>query len=558
MGPWPPRAWPLGLLILGILGGLAVYLRFEVDDAYISFRYARNWAEGLGLRYNPGVDPPVEGYSNFLWVAALALGARVGLAPPVGACLLSSASAAALAILVARVLRQRGQARSGATLVALLVLATSPCFAAWTTSGLETMPAALLVFLGWRLVTRPTGATEGEPSTGMVALLGVALAGAALALVRVEGPLWALGLAGLAAVDPTLVGRRPTRRILGFGAGALVATAAYLAYRKLHFDAWISNTAVNKGGITPDRIARGARQTATFFLLSVTPALAILALPFALLRSGPGERAMPGLGTALGAAVGALAYATLVGGDWMPFFRFHVASLPFLALILGLAHRRLPPWTLGLTVVACAVGVLPAFDRHLVPESLRTDLDFRAWRTGYETEVHRLEIIRNNTRKRLEVGRALAEVSEPGDSVVTRAIGCLGYASRLFVHDCNGLVDRDVARMDGSLGTATAGHERTVPWSHFLGAEPTWFFPGVFGFEAGGGAEAFRIEARRKAQAPRGDLGLLGHVAPYWEPLERGQEGGGARGFIALRRTDAVSAQRAWFEVFGGMPPWTR
>ena len=41
---------------------------FLADDAFISFRFARNLALGHGLRYNLGAHVPVEGYSNFLWV----------------------------------------------------------------------------------------------------------------------------------------------------------------------------------------------------------------------------------------------------------------------------------------------------------------------------------------------------------------------------------------------------------------------------------------------------------------------------------------------------------
>ena len=43
------------------------------DDAFISFRYAKNLSEGTGLVYNAGEY--VEGYSNFLWTLFLALGA---------------------------------------------------------------------------------------------------------------------------------------------------------------------------------------------------------------------------------------------------------------------------------------------------------------------------------------------------------------------------------------------------------------------------------------------------------------------------------------------------
>ncbi len=37
------------------------------DDAMISMRFAKNFAEGLGLVWNPG-ETPIEGYTNPLWV----------------------------------------------------------------------------------------------------------------------------------------------------------------------------------------------------------------------------------------------------------------------------------------------------------------------------------------------------------------------------------------------------------------------------------------------------------------------------------------------------------
>ena len=43
----------------------------SVDDAFITFRYAANWAAGLGPVYNAGEH--VEGYSNFLWLCVLSL-----------------------------------------------------------------------------------------------------------------------------------------------------------------------------------------------------------------------------------------------------------------------------------------------------------------------------------------------------------------------------------------------------------------------------------------------------------------------------------------------------
>ncbi|MBA4406808.1 hypothetical protein C0389_05995 [bacterium] len=53
-------------LLLNIIG-----VRFIQDDAYTSFRYAKNFVEGKGLVFNAGER--VEGYTNFLWVMILSL-----------------------------------------------------------------------------------------------------------------------------------------------------------------------------------------------------------------------------------------------------------------------------------------------------------------------------------------------------------------------------------------------------------------------------------------------------------------------------------------------------
>ena len=41
------------------------------DDAMISMRFAKNFAEGYGLVWNPG-ETPIEGYTNLLWVVFMA------------------------------------------------------------------------------------------------------------------------------------------------------------------------------------------------------------------------------------------------------------------------------------------------------------------------------------------------------------------------------------------------------------------------------------------------------------------------------------------------------
>src|SRR5690349_12822760 len=78
-----------------VSGALALYVLFILrtafsvhgetyftlfDDAMISMRYARHLAEGHGLVWNLGEQPPVEGYSNFLWTVWMAALHRLPLA----------------------------------------------------------------------------------------------------------------------------------------------------------------------------------------------------------------------------------------------------------------------------------------------------------------------------------------------------------------------------------------------------------------------------------------------------------------------------------------------
>ena len=57
----------------------SVYYRWVSDDAFISFRYAKNLIDGLGLVYNRG--EAVEGYTNFLWTMLLSAGMYLGYDP---------------------------------------------------------------------------------------------------------------------------------------------------------------------------------------------------------------------------------------------------------------------------------------------------------------------------------------------------------------------------------------------------------------------------------------------------------------------------------------------
>src|SRR3954452_10819010 len=74
------RYWPVVVAAM-LLVPHALLFDFVSDDAYISFRYARNLAEHGQLVFNLGER--VEGFTNFLWTVLLAAGIKLGVSPVV-------------------------------------------------------------------------------------------------------------------------------------------------------------------------------------------------------------------------------------------------------------------------------------------------------------------------------------------------------------------------------------------------------------------------------------------------------------------------------------------
>ena len=135
------------IAILAGWAALAYRFWFVCDDAWISFRFARNWAAGHGVRYNLGDQVPVEGYSNFLWVAIAAAFEALQASPSFWMPLVSGGCSFILLGATYWALRHDLGVNRQASLLACAALGWSPVFAVWTSGGLETMAATLCMFV---------------------------------------------------------------------------------------------------------------------------------------------------------------------------------------------------------------------------------------------------------------------------------------------------------------------------------------------------------------------------------------------------------------------------
>ncbi len=467
----------LPLLVLALLIWRA---DFVIDDAYISFRYARNWAQAGVPAYNLGTLPPVEGYSNTLWVFILRWCSELGLGLEASARWLSCLFAGATLLLLDAYLAHL-QLSKVARFFGTLSLACFAPFAVWSTGGLETASMGFFIFACHLCLSESLRAPSSTswfgslPRTGLAWTAGVL--GLAVALSRVEGPLWVVGIAIASWVGANSMESAPHRREkwLKFWGVPLIGFAAFLVWRHATFGAWMANTVHAKGSLSSASLMRGVKTSASFVLYFP----AVLAACAAILWHRDKHLGGP-IRATLTMLTGFVLYNTLVGGDWMPFFRFLAPGSAFIALLLGILFHRLGSKALAVGPLVAGMGVLPLFGVSLAPKALLTSLYFRTFEVGYQTEWERWERGEANVEMFRMIGKGLRQIAEPNDSLTFGAIGAIGWESDMHIHDRNGLVDREVALRAGHNAAKSAGHDKQVPRTWFLKRKPTLFHAVIF------------------------------------------------------------------------------
>lgn len=368
---------------------------YHIDDAWISFRIARNWAAQGIPSFNLD-SAPVEGMTNLSWTALAALALRVWpdldplLAARAVGVLLYMGTVALAATLAGRVAGERPTV-AAAVAAGLVLVSGNVAFHAM--SGLETPLWVLLQVLAAVLV--------GARVRGAGVLLG-AVAGA-LACTRPEGFL--IGPLYLAA-RAWVSGRRPWAGAALFA----VAAVAVEAWRLHTYGAWVPNTALAKAPSVTVGVYYLLRWAG--LALGVTGALALWP------AGGRWARALAGV-----TIVSVLA-TTLTGGDWMIGYRRFIADQVLLAVLVGARVAAAPrrAWFLPVGWTAAAVwAAVGSTDAARIPADIVTPL---AEAIGRSPEVRRVAAV---------------------------DIGELGWVWPGPILDLAGLVDAHIARLAGGV-----------------------------------------------------------------------------------------------------------
>jgi hypothetical protein len=433
---WPfPSRWVTGLGVLAVVVGFVHGLRFDfkMDDAYIAFAYARNWAQGLGLVFNPGER--VEGYTCFLWVALAALGITLGVDVATWSrlwCLLATAgTVGATWCLAAALLPQRQRPFAA---LAAVAIASYPPLAWWTGSRMETV-----LFTCWMTSALAFHVRRGATS------IAAPLCLAAAALTRPEG--W--WLSALLCADA--LHRGPRRGAWRYIAIVVALFAPYYAWRCWYYGYPLPNTFYAKVGASGDQVWRGLRYLYAFALEPSTWWLAAFA---SLARWQRRSAVVPLL------LVIYVAYIVAVGGDVFAHYRFFVPIVPALcaAAAAGMARfagRQFNMFAAGVaaTLVFCLTCVPMYRDQRQALPTIRL--------VNGLLELPCAAIVRNTTA---------------ADSVAAVGIGLLKYYTNRRVIDLVGLADAHIAhRSVPHMGRGLPGHEK-YDADYVLAQRPAYIF----------------------------------------------------------------------------------
>ncbi|OZM82334.1 hypothetical protein [Pseudonocardia sp. MH-G8] len=442
-GPAAPLRSPGALVAVAVptaaVGVHALlYGRWIVDDAAITFAYARSIATGEGPVLQPGADP-VEAYSNPAWLALLVLGRLLGLfdrgswfgvpdyvAFPKLLALVLVAGVFASCYAAASALTRRPAA---VTIAAGLVTAAVPSFVIWTVSGLENaLLACAVTGLAAVLVRAVVEDRLYAPRTALWCGLLAALA----ALTRPDGlvyvaalPLVVLLL--LRRADLTRAARAVALSVLVFA----VPVGAYLAWRLATFGEYLPNTAIAKSQGLPGVAAAMRPVELVSYVGWPAAMLAVAAVGAVVARQG--HRAFVALLVPLALAV--VAFGVLEP-DWMEQLRFATPVWP-LGGLAGVAAAALvaPHLAARGRVVAAVLAVGAALVSGLaLADSAQA---FRAAPTAP------LCLVAQNTGHAINSYADVVDV--PDATLVAPDIGGAALVSDLRVVDMAGLADRRIA-----------------------------------------------------------------------------------------------------------------
>lgn len=440
-------SWPLLFSLVAFGLTLLLYfcaqhiMPFIADDALISLQYVRRLLDGSGLTWTDG--PPVEGYSNLLWILLLTLPGYFGADLIDAARVLGFILMALIPLLVLAFRTRDSRSLLLASALVFTLWPLSVPVATWSIGGMEQPLAAFLLVLVLLGLLRRFDTVDIGRSDMLLLVLPLGL----LSITRPDGYLFAI-ISALAClyVIPARSGGSRWKTAFWLLAVPAVFVLAQLIFRLSYYHDWLPNSARVKLPLDAGRLGEGLEYMLKGFtaqLLFWIPAASSFVL---LLWTRETRRR----GLLLLLFFGAwFLYVTAIGGDIFAAFR-HMLPLMLIALMAMVETLRVlfaritPHWRLAAVagLALLAVVLPPRYQRHQQREYIIR----RAMEERWEWDAKALsDVLRSAFAGR----RPLIAVT---------AAGCFPYFTGFPAIDMLGLNDRHIARLSRS-GAGDIAHE---------------------------------------------------------------------------------------------------
>lgn len=226
--------------------------------------------------------------------------------------------------------------------------------------------------------------------------------------------------------------------------------------------------------------------------------------------------------------------------------RRNLITFAFLGCLLNAGWSRSAK--AGILTVLCGLillglGLLPAWDIHLIPESIRSRCNQRS-KPVFESELKRRESMSADVRAFELAGHALKRYARPGESLVVGGLGAVGYYSEIEqIYDIFGIVTPKVAMRKRKGPLRWPGHDKRAPLGFFLDEQPTLLLIDPRA------TTRKRIEGRvRKFRTGKAGSGYVPDIVPI-ECRDWGKANPHSRYMIIFRRLDdGADPDQAWLD----------
>ena len=470
----PKQQTILLIVILSASMLLAFHHNGQIDDAFISYRYAQNLVEGHGLVWNPGEY--VEGYSNYLWVLLLAMGLKFGIAPENFSFFLAMPFhliGLIFTYLLARKMLIGGKEKSAGEhlpdnnginpniwpLLVLLWVGTNHSLAAFAKSGLETS----LQFMLFTIIAYVVSASvqEGWSIKRIIItslLLNIALLTRPDSIILIIVVGWIFHKSHIIKFPKDAKAKDAgAKRMLDlslFNLPFLLLFVTYFLWKAKFYGSFLPNSATVKlGGV-------GHFDYGLYYLYLFT--ICHLLAPFVIMAIWRGRWLLR-----TNVQVGGLALFTLiwagyivyVGGDFME-FRFMVPVLPLMGIVIVYVLTRSIKNPAILTALAALLLIGNVNSRFTLEKTVQG--------YGIEKAESLVSHVSGEVQNWTGIGKKLGEMFEGTDvSIAVGAAGAIPYYSGLRAIDFLGLCDAEIPKI-GEKFTIVPGHRIIAPIEYLV------------------------------------------------------------------------------------------